>query len=89
MSNFPYLTSSTTYQAIILPANYEIGTFTKTPQTTGAFMLTNYTPGVGATLRALRGLVGRHGAARRRRRHLLHGRRGRDRRRAAQRVRST
>jgi peptide/nickel transport system substrate-binding protein len=48
VSNFPYLTSSDTYQAIILPANYQMGTFTKTPQTTGAFMLTGYTPGVGA-----------------------------------------
>jgi peptide/nickel transport system substrate-binding protein len=46
---FPFLTSSTTYQAIILPANYQLGTFEKTPQTTGAFKLTAYTPGVGAT----------------------------------------
>lgn len=45
---FPYLTSSTTYQAIILPANYKLGTFTSTPQTTGAFKLVSYTPGVGA-----------------------------------------
>jgi peptide/nickel transport system substrate-binding protein len=49
VSNFPSLTSSDTYQAIILPANYKMGTFTTTPQTTGAFMLTNYNPGVGAT----------------------------------------
>ena len=28
-ANFPYLTSSTTYQAIILPAAYQVGTFTK------------------------------------------------------------
>jgi peptide/nickel transport system substrate-binding protein len=47
-ASFPYLTSSTTYQAIILPANYQVGTFEKTPQTTGAFKLTSYTPGVGA-----------------------------------------
>jgi peptide/nickel transport system substrate-binding protein len=47
-ASFPYLTSSTTYQAIILPANYQNGTFEKTPQTTGAFQLTSYTPGVGA-----------------------------------------
>ncbi len=46
---FPYLTSSTTYQAIILPANYQTGTFEKTPQATGAFKLVSYTPGVGAT----------------------------------------
>ncbi len=47
-ANFPYLTSSTTYQAILLPANYKLGTFEKTPQTTGAFKLVSYTPGVGA-----------------------------------------
>ena len=47
-ASFPYLTSSTTYQAIILPAAYKIGTFTSTPQTTGAFILKSYTPGVGA-----------------------------------------
>ena len=47
-ASFPYLTSNTTYQAIILPANYKLGTFAKTPQTTGAFNLTSYTPGVGA-----------------------------------------
>jgi len=49
VSNFPFLVSSTTYQAIILPANYQLGTFTSKPQTTGAFMLTKYSPGVGAT----------------------------------------
>jgi peptide/nickel transport system substrate-binding protein len=48
VSNFPYLVSSTTYQAIILPANYQLGTFTSKSQTTGAFMITGYTPGVGA-----------------------------------------
>jgi peptide/nickel transport system substrate-binding protein len=47
-SAFPYLTSNTTYQSIILPATYKNGTFTKTPQTTGAFNLVSYTPGVGA-----------------------------------------
>ncbi len=47
-ASFPYLTSNTTYQAIILPANYQMGTFSKTPQTTGAFIMTSYTPGVGA-----------------------------------------
>jgi peptide/nickel transport system substrate-binding protein len=47
-ASFPYLTSSTTYQAIILPANYQNGSFAKTPQTTGAFKLVSYTPGVGA-----------------------------------------
>ena len=48
VSNFPFLVSSTTYQAIILPANYQLGTFTQKAQTTGAFMITGYTPGVGA-----------------------------------------
>lgn len=47
-ASFPYLLSSTTYQAIMLPANYQLGTFTSKPQTTGAFKLTSYTPGVGA-----------------------------------------
>ena len=48
-ANFPYLTSSTTYQAIILPAAYEVGTFTKKPQTTGGFQLTSWNPGVSVT----------------------------------------
>ena len=47
-ANFPYLTSSTTYQGILLPANYKLGTFDKSPQTTGAFRLTAYNPGVSA-----------------------------------------
>jgi peptide/nickel transport system substrate-binding protein len=47
-ASFPYLTSSTTYQAIILPASYKIGTFVSKPQATGAFILSSYTPGVGA-----------------------------------------
>jgi peptide/nickel transport system substrate-binding protein len=47
-ASFPYLLSSTTYQGIILPANYQLGTFTSTPQTTGGFKITSYTPGVGA-----------------------------------------
>jgi peptide/nickel transport system substrate-binding protein len=47
-ASFPYLTSSTTYQAILLPADYKTGTFEKKPQTTGAFSLVSYTPGVGA-----------------------------------------
>jgi ABC-type transport system substrate-binding protein len=58
VSNFPYLTSSDTYQAIILPANYKTGTFTTIPQTTGAFMLTNYNPGVGATYERFAGWWG-------------------------------
>jgi peptide/nickel transport system substrate-binding protein len=57
-ASFPYLTSSTTYQAIILPANYQLGTFEKTPQTTGAFKLVAYTPGVGATYERFTGWWG-------------------------------
>jgi len=48
VSNFPYLTCSDVYQAIILPAGYQTGTFVSTPQCTGAFELVSYTPGVGA-----------------------------------------
>jgi len=55
---FPFLTSSTTYQAIILPANYQSGSFEKTPQGTGAFKLTSYTPGVGATYQPFDGWWG-------------------------------
>lgn len=47
VGNFSYLTSSTTYQSIILPKDY-VGPFEKTPQTTGAFNLVAYTPGVSA-----------------------------------------
>ncbi|MDX6562084.1 MAG: peptide/nickel transport system substrate-binding protein, partial [Gaiellales bacterium] len=47
-TSFPYLTSSTTYQAIILPKDYA-GPYEKQPaQTTGAFNLVSYTPGVSA-----------------------------------------
>ena len=48
-ASFPYLTSSSTYQAIILPANYVIGTFTSKAQVTGAFKMTSYVPGVSAS----------------------------------------
>jgi len=57
-ANFPYLSSSTTYQGILLPANYKLGTFEKTPQTTGAFELVAYNPGVGATYRRYAGWWG-------------------------------
>ncbi|MER3461332.1 MAG: peptide ABC transporter substrate-binding protein, partial [candidate division GAL15 bacterium] len=57
-ASFPYLTSSTTYQAIILPADYRLGTFEKTPQTTGAFKLVSYTPGVGARYERFEGWWG-------------------------------
>jgi peptide/nickel transport system substrate-binding protein len=59
-ASFPYLLSSTTYQGIILPANYKLGTFTTTPQTTGAFKLTSYTPGVGAKYDRYDGWWGGH-----------------------------
>jgi peptide/nickel transport system substrate-binding protein len=41
--DFPYLLSSFNYNAIILPANYEIGTFTNGGIGTGPFVLTEYT----------------------------------------------
>jgi peptide/nickel transport system substrate-binding protein len=47
-ASFPYLTSSTTYQAIVLPANIQPGDFQKGGFATGAFTLASYTPGVGA-----------------------------------------
>ncbi len=59
-ANFPYLTSSTTYEAIILPSDYKLGTFASKPQTTGAFMLTSYTPGVGAKYERFAGWWGGH-----------------------------
>ena len=59
-ANFPYLTSSTTYQAIILPANFKAGTFTSAPQTTGAFKIVKYTPGVSVTYDRYDGWWGGH-----------------------------
>ncbi|HEY8677029.1 MAG TPA: ABC transporter substrate-binding protein [Candidatus Dormibacteraeota bacterium] len=61
-ASFPYLLSSTTYQGIILPANYLLGTFTSKPQTTGAFVLKSYTPGVGAKYDRYTGWWGGHAA---------------------------
>lgn len=58
VSNFPYLVSSTTYQGIILPADYQLGTFTTKPQATGAFALSAYTPGVSATYQRFGGWWG-------------------------------
>ncbi len=57
-ANFPYLTSSTTYQAILLPADYKVGTFEKKPQGTGAFKLVSYRPGVGAKFERFAGWWG-------------------------------
>lgn len=61
-ASFPYLTSSTTYQAIVLPASYKLGTFTSTPQATGAFKLVSFTPGVGAKYDRYDGWWGGHAA---------------------------
>ena len=48
-ASFPYLVSSATYQAIILPSAYQVGSFASLAQVTGAFQITSYTPGVGAS----------------------------------------
>lgn len=49
MSAFPYFISSTTYQSMILPASYEVGTFTSKSQGTGAFTIQSYTTSASAT----------------------------------------
>jgi peptide/nickel transport system substrate-binding protein len=59
-ASFPYLISSTVYQSIILPADYQLGTFVTKPQTTGAFMLTDYKPTQGATYQRYNGWWGGH-----------------------------
>ena len=48
--SLPYLIGSPLYQAVILPANYQVGTFEKTFPGTGPYKLApnGYTPGVGA-----------------------------------------
>ena len=81
-ASFPYLTSNTTYQAIILPASYQEDTSRRRRRRPAAFNLVSYTPGVGAKFERNRGLVGRQDPARRRRRDLLRRRGGRDRGRA-------
>jgi peptide/nickel transport system substrate-binding protein len=48
-ASFPFAISPTTFNAIVLPAAYQLGSFVSRPQTTGAFQLTSYTPGVGAS----------------------------------------
>jgi peptide/nickel transport system substrate-binding protein len=49
-ASFPFATSNTTYNAILLPRDYKMGTFTTQPSpTTAGFMMTSYNPGVGAT----------------------------------------
>jgi peptide/nickel transport system substrate-binding protein len=47
--DFPYLVSAFTYNSFILPKNYKAGSFTKGRIGTGPFVLTKYTPKVGAT----------------------------------------
>jgi peptide/nickel transport system substrate-binding protein len=46
--NFPYLTSSDNYNMIILPANYNPASWQSTFIGTGPFVLSSYTPKVGA-----------------------------------------
>jgi len=49
--NFPYLVSSDTYQAIIIPNNYDPANWQSTFIGTGPFVLGSYTPKVGATFK--------------------------------------
>jgi len=70
-ASFPYLTSSTTYQAIILPANYQNGTLRQDRRRRPRVQARFVHAGRRREVRPLRGLVGRDGAARRRRRHVL------------------
>ncbi len=48
-ADFPYLVSPFNYNALILPKNYEIGTFTKGNIGTGPYVLKEYRPEQGAT----------------------------------------
>jgi peptide/nickel transport system substrate-binding protein len=47
--DFPYLVSSFNFNAIILPAGYQLGDFAKGRVGTGPFILTDYRPDRGAT----------------------------------------
>jgi peptide/nickel transport system substrate-binding protein len=47
--DFPYLMSCYNYNAVILPAGYQIGTFLKKPQGTGPFMVQSYVPNQSVT----------------------------------------
>lgn len=47
--DFPYLLSAFNYNAIILPKGYQLGSFLKKPQGTGAFRVTSYSPGQSVT----------------------------------------
>lgn len=55
---FPYLISSATYQTMILPANYQIGTFTTKSQGTGPYMMTSYVTSTSATYERFEGWWG-------------------------------
>jgi peptide/nickel transport system substrate-binding protein len=57
-ASFPYLISSTTYNAIVLPADYQYNSFVTKPQGTGAYMLTAFNPGVSATYQRFTGWWG-------------------------------
>ena len=50
-ADFPYLVASTNYDCLILPSDYQPGTWQKNPVGTGPFMLTAYTPKQSATLK--------------------------------------
>ncbi len=50
--DFPYLVSGFTYNSVIVPKNYKVGDFVKGGIGTGPFVLTSYTPKVGATFKA-------------------------------------
>jgi peptide/nickel transport system substrate-binding protein len=47
--DFPYIVSAFNYNSVILPKNYKIGSFVKGGIGTGPYILTKYTPKVGAT----------------------------------------
>jgi peptide/nickel transport system substrate-binding protein len=50
--DFPYLVSAFTYNSVIVPKGYKVGDFVKGGIGTGPFVLTKYTPKVGATYKA-------------------------------------
>jgi peptide/nickel transport system substrate-binding protein len=50
-AGFPYLVSALTYNSAILPKGYKVNDYLKGGIGTGPFILTNYTPKVGATYR--------------------------------------
>jgi peptide/nickel transport system substrate-binding protein len=48
-ADFPYLVTPATYNAVILPKSYRLGTFVNGRAGTGPFIMTSYRPEVGAT----------------------------------------